>query len=169
MKQYTIIDLEKVLKIIARVDFFSGFTQDEIRTLAGFHQNFVSFEKGDVIINENGNDTFFYILLLGDLSVTKGTPPRLIARLDPGDCFGEVSFLTCSPRTANVVANCHTLTIRVNREMLDSLDIRIREKFKDQLIKRLVERLEQMNGFAVKVKTLLPESVAFPDSAACVP
>jgi serine/threonine-protein kinase len=113
---------------------------------------------------------FFYILLLGEVAVTKGSPPRPITNLGPGDCFGEMSFLTGSPRTANVIANSSTaVVIKMSQEMVQELHIKIREKIKDRLIKRLVERLDLMNGFVISTKSRLPGSVSSPHNPTDIP
>jgi hypothetical protein len=53
--------------------------------------------------------------------------------------------------------------------MLDELDIKIREKLKDNLIMKLVNRLDRMNNFTVKIKDQLPESISFTSSPAYIP
>ncbi len=170
MKQYSIADPEKILGMINMMEFFKGFTSQEKKTLAAYDQHFASYEKGSVIIKEGDCDAFFYILLLGEVSVTKGNPPRSIANLEPGDWFGEISFLTGSPRTANVIANTHTaLVIRMSREIIQKLDIKIREKIKDKLINRLVERLDHMNRYVLCVKNQVPASGPSPYDPTDIP
>ncbi len=169
MKQFSIADSSKVLDILNRVKFFNSFTFQEKKTLAQFHQQFASYGKGDFIINEGDYDEVFYILLLGEVSVTLGTPLRQIATLETGDFFGEISFLTGSPRTANVTANTKTTVLGINKEMLNDLDINIREKFKDKFIQRLAERLAQMNSFAVDIESQVPKAFTFPNFPTYVP
>ncbi len=169
MKQFKVADSEKVLEILNRVKFFNGFTFQEKKILAKFHQRFGSYGKGDFIIREGDYDEIFYILLFGEVTVSLGRPPRQIVTLETGDFFGEISFLTRSPRTANVIANVNTAVLGINKEMLSDLDIAIREKFKDKFINRLAERLAQMNSFATGIEHKLPEAFTFPNSPTFVP
>lgn len=170
MKQYKIINPETILELINRLEFFKDFTLYEKQKLAEIHQHFASYEKDDVIIKEGDHDTFFYILIIGDVSVTKGNPPLTITNLKPGDCFGEISFLTGSPRTANVIADTNTIVVlKMSRELVDELDINMREKVKDKLIKRLVERLNHMNRFVISIKNRLPESASLLNTPTYIP
>ncbi len=169
MKQFKIVDSKKVLEILNRVKFFNSFTFQEKKTLAQFHQQFASYGKGDYILNEGDNDEVFYILLLGEVSVTLGIPPRQIATLETGDFFGEISFLTGSSRTANVTANINTTVLEIDKKMLNNLDIGIREKFKDKFIHRLAERLAQMNSFAIGIENKVPKAFTFPNFPTYVP
>ena len=169
MKQFKIADSKKVLEILNRVKFFNSFTFQEKKSLSQFHQYVASYEKGDFIIKEGEHDEIFYILLLGEVSVHLGTPPRQIATLETGDFFGEISFLTPAPRTANVISNTNTTVLAINKDMLNNLDIGIREKFKDKLIQRLAERLTQMNSFAVDIESQLPKVFMFPHFPTYVP
>ncbi|OHB68921.1 MAG: hypothetical protein A2W17_09925, partial [Planctomycetes bacterium RBG_16_41_13] len=91
-------------------------------------------------------DSAFFILLSGAVSVVKGTNAYTIARLSPGDFFGEISFLTKTPRTATIIADDTVLVVKVNKEMLDSLGPSIRDKIKDSIIVRLAERIQRLNN-----------------------
>ena len=162
LKQYRIIDPEKILEIINRLDFFKDFSPEEKKALSEHDQFVAFFKKGETIIKEGDQDAIFYILLLGKASVVKGIHQDSIGALKPGDCFGEISFLIRSPRTATVIADTDTVAaIRISQEMTHELDIKICEKIKDKLIKMLVERLDRMNRFLINTKHGLPESETF--------
>ena len=64
---------------------------------------------------------------------------------------------------------CSRRKIGISHEMLDELDIKILEKLKGNLIMRLVNRLDNMNNFAVKIKDQLQESIPFLNSPAYLP
>lgn len=145
MKKIENLNQEKVMNILMRLDFFDAFTDEEKAFLFQFHSNFFVYEPGEYIIREHSSDTTFFILLSGTVNINKG-PMRLhIAELGPGDFFGEVSFLTNTPRTTNVVADDTVIVIMVDKNMLDLLTAEIREKIKDKIIEKLVRRLDHMN------------------------
>ena len=57
--------------------------------------------EADVPVNEE--DDGFYVIVSGTAAV-QGADGRLIARLGPGDFFGEMAILDEAPRSAAVVA-----------------------------------------------------------------
>jgi len=60
-------------------------------------------------------------VLSGDFSVVKTLPSgkgKIIAKLRPGDSFGEMSFLDGSPRAASVVADGPGLLLKFERSGL---------------------------------------------------
>jgi CRP-like cAMP-binding protein len=145
MQKVEYITTEKVTGIMRRLDFFSAFTNPELARLSEFHTNFFVYEKDEKIIEEGNLSNAFYIILSGGVVVVKGNVRMPIARLEPGDFFGEIAFLTGVPRTSGVISDDTTITIRINRSMLDRLTPEIREKIKDKIILKLIERLGKMN------------------------
>lgn len=146
MQQIIKVDRTKILTIIDKLECFDQFTRIEKQRIVNFHTQFYAFEKGEYIIKENSRDTSFYILLSGAVSVTKGDRLLPISKLEPGDFFGEISFLTKKPRTANVVADEMSIVIKVDDSMLGKLNYQIREKIKDKIIEKLVRILDKMNN-----------------------
>lgn len=140
------IDKSFVISIMNRLAFFKNFTAEEKENLAHFYQHIVSFQPGEIIIRDGDrDDTSFFILLSGEAVVTKGKQCRPIARLAPGDFFGEISFLTKTPRTATISAEMELIVIKVDEIMIRELGPPVREKIKDNIITKLVERLRRMN------------------------
>lgn len=72
---------------------------------------------------EAGNSMF--VILDGGVEVVgrkAGTGPRIIlARLGPGECFGEMSLLTGEPRNATVRAEVDTLVLEIRKSDLSPL------------------------------------------------
>ncbi len=64
------------------------------------------FEPGQVIIRENTPGDSAYIVLSGQVEVTKRIEgqPVVLVRLGPGSIFGEMSLLDGSPRSATATA-----------------------------------------------------------------
>ncbi len=140
------VDLKRMLNIIERIPFFSNFSMQEKNRMVCLSSHFIIFQKGEYLIREGELDSAFFILLSGAVSVVKGTNAYTIARLSPGDFFGEISFLTNTPRTATIIADDTVLVVKVNKEMLDSLGPSIRDKIKDSIIVRLAERIQRLNN-----------------------
>ncbi|MFT7244407.1 MAG: CRP/FNR family cyclic AMP-dependent transcriptional regulator [Candidatus Azotimanducaceae bacterium] len=142
---------DKALEVLNKVHFFDHFSRPEKDVLTGFHSHFFFSPKGEIIINEGAYDNSFYILLTGKVTIHKKGSPRLLAALHPGDCFGEISFLTKRPRTTSVKTQIDSIVFEVDRPTLMHMDINIREKLKDNLIHVLVKRLDHMNDLVSKM------------------
>ncbi len=60
------------------------------------------YDEGAVLIHEGEDNKFFYVLYEGELAVRRGREE--VARLHPGDFFGEIGALQNSVATATIVA-----------------------------------------------------------------
>ena len=155
MKRLETITRPQALEILNKVHFFDSLTGDEKEILTGFHSHFFLASKGEVIIQEGGKDDAFYVLLSGKVGVKKKTASRALANLHPGDCFGEVSFLTERRRTTTIVALVDSIVFEVNQPTLKHFGQDIREKVKDNLIRILANRLDHMNDVVAKLSNRL--------------
>lgn len=151
MKRLESISRVQALEILNKVSFFDNLNDDEKEILTGFHSHFFLAPKGEQIICEGALDNSFYILLSGKVGVRKKSANRPLANLHPGDCFGEVSFLTERRRTTTVRALVDSIVFEVDRPTLKHFDPGIREKVKDNLIRVLVNRLDHMNEVVAKL------------------
>ncbi|HEX8824723.1 MAG TPA: cyclic nucleotide-binding domain-containing protein, partial [Archangium sp.] len=75
--------------------------------------------RGDVIIHEGNQVDGLYVVLSGEVSVSKGG--QSLAHLREGELFGEMSLLQKSPATATVTASRNTSLLRLPREVFDTL------------------------------------------------
>ena len=76
-----------------------------------------TFERGEVLLEEDAPATGLYILLHGRLVVTKGRDDEEVqlAELNPGEMFGEMSLLSNTPTTARVTAVTDCFVIRLSK------------------------------------------------------
>ncbi|WP_257445997.1 cyclic nucleotide-binding domain-containing protein [Archangium lipolyticum] len=75
--------------------------------------------RGDVIIHEGHQVDGLYVVLSGEVGVSKGGKP--LAQLREGELFGEMSLLQKTPATATVTAARNTSLLRLPREDFDTL------------------------------------------------
>jgi CRP-like cAMP-binding protein len=87
---------------LKRVPLFAGLDRRELDLLA--HQvKERRFAAGAVIMKEGATGQGLFIIRDGAVSVRRGD--RTVARLGPGEFFGELAVLDDGPRTADVVAD----------------------------------------------------------------
>lgn len=138
----------KIIQLLSRLEFFKSFPETDKQLLVEGKGMIVLAEEGEYVIKQGSVDPTLYIPLSGELEVRMtneaGKEVR-IASLPPGETVGEVAFLTDTPRTASVVALRQTVLFRCSRVALKNLAPSAREKIKDQIILKLVERLEHQN------------------------
>jgi CRP/FNR family transcriptional regulator, cyclic AMP receptor protein len=89
-------------QLLAGVGLFSS-TSPEARTAIAAQAVEVDFPKGRFIARQGEIETGFFLIVAGSASVSRDG--QLVARLGPGDFFGELSLLDRQPRMASVTAD----------------------------------------------------------------
>lgn len=147
MQEKEIIDQGMALNIIHKLQVFKHFTLEEKQALAKQQNYFAVYNRDEELIREDDTDDSFFVLVSGTVRVMKKNCSLQIAELEPGEIFGEISFLTSRPRTASVMAKeDDVIALKMNKQIIDDLDSTIREKLKDLIIEKLIERLDRMNN-----------------------
>lgn len=106
-------------------------------------------KEGTVIIHEGDESESLYWLKSGILIVLKKDPDDeskqiTLGNINPGELFGELSFLDKEPRSATVMAlsECEVLEIPKNKYYDLLMD---QPKWMQNLIQNLVDRLRKTN------------------------
>jgi small-conductance mechanosensitive channel/CRP-like cAMP-binding protein len=109
-------ELEQRMRAIARVDLFDNVTSEQKVDLAE-HLQFTPFAMGEAITREGDKDDGLYMIVEGTavVRIGKGRDQREVARLGPGQFFGEMSLMTGEARTATVVAATDLVTYRMSK------------------------------------------------------
>ena len=76
-------------------------------------------KKGDVIIREGEETDDAYIILEGEIEVTK--KGKVVATLRENNIFGEIALVDQRPRTATCIARTNTKLGHVTRENYTAL------------------------------------------------
>jgi small-conductance mechanosensitive channel/CRP-like cAMP-binding protein len=99
---------------LASVDLFSALPEKLRDDLAG-ELEYTPFAPGESITREGDRDDGLYMIVRGEAVVRIGrqTEEREVARLGPGQFFGEMSLMTGEARTASVVAATELEAFRV--------------------------------------------------------
>ena len=103
--------MPSVAEELARVKLFSGLSGRQLRQLARLVKE-REFRSGVAVVEEDSmSGVGFFIIADGEAAVTvEGTE---VARIGPGDHFGELALITEDARTATVTAvtrlRCHVI------------------------------------------------------------
>jgi CRP-like cAMP-binding protein len=103
--------------------FFAAFPRPALEELLSSTE-VISYEENQVIVNEGDPGTSMFLIVEGHVEVsTRDTAgrPLALARLGPGEFFGEVAMLTGRPRTATVVAVDRVTVIETSKVEIDRL------------------------------------------------
>jgi CRP-like cAMP-binding protein len=105
-------------ELLRAVPLFSGLSRRHTKKLAE-RADEVEFRKGEVVVEAGARGGSFFVIVEGEARVTKSG--RTVARLGPGDFFGELALLDGGPRSATVTAATPLLTIRIFKRAFDRL------------------------------------------------
>lgn len=142
--------------ILNKIAFFSKFTDVEKRLLLSMTYFLSKFQDGNYIIRENDkNQNSLFVLLSGSARVTKNdNPEKVLNMIQPGDVFGEISFLMGTQRTSNVIASGETVCFVLKNEYMEDLPMHLQIKIKDCLIEILVNRLARLDKLHLAAQVL---------------
>jgi tRNA A-37 threonylcarbamoyl transferase component Bud32 len=124
--------------------FFTAFADPELWEVIALG-SWEQVAAGTAIVREGDHGDFFCMMIQGEARVTKNK--KLLSVLGPGDCFGEMAYLSRSDheRGATVIAARDCLIMQVKVADLGKASADCRSKFDRAFIGILVERLNLAN------------------------
>ncbi len=141
MQQIRYNDFDKLKELLSKVELFNEFSRYDLPKIAELCDNIQFYDEEEIIIFKGEKDDSFFILLSGSARVCKELAGETFFTVEPGFIFGEISFLTNTERTKNVIANEQLFALNISRKKLESVEPVIRERIKDFLIQKLVQRI----------------------------
>jgi len=87
--------------LLRKVSLFSGVGPKALGEIVGLMTE-IDFAPERYVVRQGQVGTGFYLIAAGRARVVRGN--NVIARLGPGDFFGELSVLDQTPRMAHVIA-----------------------------------------------------------------
>jgi CRP/FNR family cyclic AMP-dependent transcriptional regulator len=99
---------ENRIDLLRHVPLFSGLDRRDLRDVASTMKE-RRFNAGDVLAREGQSGVGFFVIEEGEARVEVGG--RQVARLGPGNYFGEIALIAESPRTATVTAETSMLAL----------------------------------------------------------
>ncbi|MBF0294313.1 MAG: cyclic nucleotide-binding domain-containing protein [Magnetococcales bacterium] len=129
---------------LAGIPFFVEFTIQEMEHV--YHNGFFKVvQPGEFIIREGGVDRTLFVLVSGEVKVTKQNDPEgRLATLHPGDIFGEIAFVARQVRTTNVIALVKSIVFQLEEKHFSLLPPELKVKIQHQAVRLLMNRLEAL-------------------------
>lgn len=147
----------EIYELIRDMPLFAQMSEEEVRQVSGIKQVALSYAPGEAIIEEGENTRSLFLLLQGTTLITKRINEAVIrlAKLNPGDLFGEMSFFSEKPRRTNVTAHDRVRVLKMDNDFFAQVSPAIRDRIKDHIIGLLIERLDYMNDQIMKISQAL--------------
>jgi CRP-like cAMP-binding protein len=126
---------------LAQVPLFSDLPPRFIKRLADRMQE-ERFMEGTSVVRKGEAGETFYVILQGEAKVVNDDG-RTVARLLPGDFFGEISLMDGGPRTATVQTETPLTALTLSRKNFRSL-LESEPKVTARLLKHAAMLLRRM-------------------------
>jgi putative ABC transport system ATP-binding protein len=101
MSDVVLHDALRICEFLRPIDLFKALTPRQLTDVAE-HMTKRHFAAGETIIREGERGEEFFLISDGEVEVIRAD--HEIARMRPGDFFGEVALISGDPRNATVVA-----------------------------------------------------------------
>ena len=126
---------------LRQVPLFAGLSRRHLHHLADIADE-REFSAGRTVVQNGSRGDSFYVILDGKAKVTAGYSTRALAKIGPGDFFGELALLDGGPRTASVIAETWLTTIRIGRTDFRAM-IRSEPEVALKVMEELARRLRE--------------------------
>jgi CRP/FNR family transcriptional regulator, cyclic AMP receptor protein len=123
--------------LIGNVPFFNGLDEKKRKSIASQGKE-LSYKAGDTIVDEGTMGVGFYLILDGKAEVRK--KEKVLARLQKGQFFGEMSLIDEQPRSADVVAVAPTKCWALSSWAFSSI-VKTNPEITMMMLKEMVKRL----------------------------
>jgi len=131
--------IEKVIHL-QRIEMFADIPSEQMAHVAGIARD-IRFAKGDVIFSEGDSSDALYILIDGDVKVTR--EKKMTRKIDKDEAFGIWGFFDRGPRlfTTEALEDSYLLKID-SADFFDLIEDRVH--LTRGLIKYLVSKIRQL-------------------------
>ena len=142
-------DKKKIIHFLQNnYSFFSDFTDAELLKIFNISSK-KNYRKGEIIIKEGTVGNLMYIIILGEVIITKKfseDEESLLDNLKVGDIIGEMAIVDDSPRYATATAQSDAVLIAINEVILRNAEPRLCLKLYKNLSSMLSEKLKRTHA-----------------------
>ena len=146
----------ETLTFLREVRLFKDIAQPELTTLAETLRE-PPLKPAQVLVRVGEAGEEMFVVLRGSMVISKavtGRVEQVLARIGPGDFFGEMSLFDRSPRSATVQADTEATLLVLDREALRRLteqNPRAAAAFFQALVQVFIERLRASGDLVAEV------------------
>ena len=117
-----VVTRERLITFLLETPMFEKLEPSEIMEIIHVVE-IDQYQAGDTVFTEGDAGDAWFVLYMGAVEVVKqgATGKKKITELGPQACFGEISILDGSPRSATIRAIEDSVVLRVNREAFGEL------------------------------------------------
>jgi signal transduction histidine kinase len=129
---------------------FPGISPGEVAELIN-NSKLMNYPAGTVLCHENELEDTFYLVLEGEVEVTKvinNTESRLLQKLGPGDFFGEMALIHNAPRAATVKTLTSLIALEIHREAFDRV-LKNSSSVSLAMVREISRRLRNNDAMAI--------------------
>ena len=141
---------------------FPGISKREAEVLAKTGE-IHTYPPGTVLCREGEFEKLFYIILEGEVQVTKlldDTEVRLLTHLRPGGFFGEMALIHNAPRAASVTTTMPTQVLEINKDNFD-LMLHRNASVSLAMVREVSRRLRENDEMAIEDLRVKSQELAF--------
>ncbi|MBW1797914.1 MAG: cyclic nucleotide-binding domain-containing protein [Deltaproteobacteria bacterium] len=144
-------------EMIKKMPMFEEFSDKEKKAFVKMEHTLCEFRQGDTIIKDGESLTSIFLLVKGSVLISKtvNDAPIRLAKLRPGEIFGEMSFFSHRSRQSNVIASEDVLAIKIDENFFKNAKPGIKDKINSYFIEVLVNRLDAMNDSIMTISKLV--------------
>ena len=144
-------------EMINEMPMFEKFSEKEKKAFAKMEHTLCEYRQGDTIIKDGESLTSIFLLVKGSVLVSKTVidAPIRLAKLRPGEIFGEMSFFSHRSRQSNIIANEDVLAVKIDENFFKKAKTGIKDKINNYFIEVLVNRLDSMNDSIMTISKLV--------------
>lgn len=104
------------------LDLFAPLTDEQLRKMLYFVKS-VEFEDGETVFEKGDPGEWFYLIHRGEVEIVEPGffGASVVARMGPGDFFGELALLLRQPRMAGVRCVGETACFALDQADLETL------------------------------------------------
>ena len=129
MSDVVLHDAMRICEFLRPIDLFKALTPRQLTDVAE-HMTKRHFAAGETIIREGEPGEEFFLISDGEVEVIRAD--HEIARMRPGDFFGEVALISGEPRNATIVAEGEVDTYVLGKTDFQTA-LATSQSFRDQL------------------------------------
>ena len=151
------MDKSELTEVLRGHPLMKALSEDQLLSFARAGELEV-YKKEEVVVTEGTLGDAVYLLLAGRVAVTKKEAgDRILAELEPGEFFGEMSLVEATARSATVVAMEESQIFRLPNQELHRLaenDPQSMNRMLVVIVRTLSGRLRKMNQTLATVAQL---------------